>query len=124
MRISSIALLLLPVALAACSTAPAPAPQLFERITAQDMMMNRPNTDQRDTILRMQADGSGTVSFVNSPDGAQPVAWSLSGNTFCIDADEGLIASFDCARLSIAGDEITLAHTKSDSVATGVLAAR
>lgn len=116
------ALLLVPITLAACSTAP--APQLFDRITGQDMMMNRPNTDQRDTILRMQADGSGTVAFVNNPDGAQPVAWSLTGNTFCIDADEGLIASFDCARLSLSAEQIMLAHTESDSVATGVFAAR
>ena len=109
-------------ALSACM-APA-TPQLTTQITAQDMLMNRPNRDQQDARFRMLADGSGTVEFLGNPSGPQPVAWTLSGSTFCIDADEGLIASFDCATLSIIGAEVTLAHTGSDSVARGVLVAR
>jgi hypothetical protein len=120
---NSIVLTLLAVAALSAGTTPA-APQLTDQITAQDMLMNRPNRDQQDARFRMLSNGSGTVEFLGNPTGPQPVAWSLSGSTFCIDADEGLIASFDCATLIINGNRVTLAHTGSDSVASGVLVPR
>ena len=122
MRLSILPILIATATLSACMS-PA-TPQLADQITAQDMLMNRPNMDQQDTVFRMLDDGSGTVEFLGNPSGPQSVAWSLRGSTFCIDADEGLIATFDCATLSIAGSHVTLAHTGSGSVAQGVLVAR
>lgn len=124
MRFLLLSLLTTAPLLSACMAPAPPHLHLQDQITAQDMVMNRPNQDQRDARFRMLQGGSGTVEFLGNPSGPQPVAWSLTGATFCIDADEGLIASFDCATLSIAGDRVTLAHTGSDSVAQGVLVAR
>ena len=113
--------------LAGCTQPPAPVgptSTLFDQITDRDMMLNRPNTDTREARFRMLADGSGTVEFLNGTTGPQPVGWSIDGTTFCIDAAEGLMASFDCATLNITGDAVTLAHTTSDSVVRGEFVAR
>jgi len=93
-------------------------------ISARDMAMNRPNTATAEAVFRLLPNGTGTVRFIANPDGAQAVEWSLTGDNFCIDAHEGLMASFDCATLSVRGAEITLAHTQSDNVATGRLVPR
>jgi hypothetical protein len=34
------------------------------------------------------------------------------------------MASFECANMSVTGAEVTLAHTKSNSVVTGLFVAR
>lgn len=93
-------------------------------ISSNDIAMNRPDSDMREALFRMRSDGTGTVAFLNNPDGAQDVEWTLRGDRFCIQADEGLMASFECANLSVTGAEVTLAHTKSNSVVTGLFVAR
>lgn len=117
--------------LAGCAQPGVPQPQsqsqsmaLVDQITNRDMMMNRPNTDRREARFRMLSNGRGTVEFLNGATGPQSVGWTIDGNRFCIVAAEGLMASFDCATLNITGSAITLAHTASDSVVSGVLVAR
>ena len=102
----------------------APVADVRGLISTRDIAMNRPNTDTREALFRMQANGAGTVEFIAHPDGAQTVGWTLTGDRFCILADEGLMQSFDCATVSMRGAQITFAHTGSDSTATGVLVAR
>ncbi|MCF2872502.1 hypothetical protein L0664_15610 [Octadecabacter sp. G9-8] len=115
------------VAVAGCDVAvPTGAPMADVRavISTRDIAMNRPNTTTREALFRMRADGTGTVEFIANPDGAQDVAWTLQGDRFCIAADEGLMASFECATLSLDGAQVTFAHTQSGNVATGVLMPR
>ena len=115
------------LALSACSAkAPVTKPigDIHAVISTRDIAMNRPLTDIHEAVFRMQADGTGTVEFIANPDGAQDIVWSLRAAQFCIQADAGLIASFECATLTLRGNHVTFAHTQSDNVATGVLIAR
>lgn len=93
-------------------------------LSAHDIVLNRPNTDRPEAVLQLAADGTGTVAFIANADGAQDVTWTLSGDVFCMDAQEGLMAHFDCAKLRLDGTVLTLAHTRSDSVVRGVLRPR
>ena len=114
---------LLPVlALAGCTAMP--TAELRDTITTQDMLMNRPNTETQEVLFRMQNDGTGTVEFINGTSGPQDVNWTLNGATYCSQTDEGLMQSFGCAIISILGQQVRLAHTESDNVATGRLVAR
>ncbi|MGJ8612133.1 MAG: hypothetical protein ACSHWY_13615 [Octadecabacter sp.] len=115
---------ILPIVLAACAGLPVDTSPVRATISTRDMAMNRPNTDTREAVFRMLADGTGTVEFIAHPDGAQPVTWTLDGNRFCILTDEGLMQTFGCAALRLSGDHITLAHIGSDAVATGVMVPR
>lgn len=116
---------LLPLALlAACADAPSDTAHLRATISTRDIAMNRPNTTIFEALFRLQADGSGRVWFQGHPDGSQIVAWTLTGNRFCINAGEGLLYTYGCATLTLTGDDVTLAHIGSDNVATGVLADR
>ena len=115
------------VLLMACDAVPTNDVQTAQTraiISNRDIAMNRPNTQTPEAVFRMFEDGTGTVEFLANPDGAQTVGWSLNGNRFCITASEGLMASFECATLSLQGAEVTLAHTASDHVATGTLIPR
>lgn len=102
----------------------APMPDVQAVISARDIVMNRPNTDQPEALFRMFPDGTGTIDFTNGVSGPQDVTWTLNRGIFCLNADEGLVASFGCARLNLTEDEVTLAHIASDSVVTGTLVAR
>lgn len=102
----------------------APMPDVQAVISARDIVMNRPNTDQPEALFRMFPNGTGTVNFTNGVSGPQDVTWTFNRGVFCLDADEGLVASFGCARLNLTDDEVTLAHIASDSVVTGTLVAR
>lgn len=110
------------ILLAACSDVTAPSPS--HQITTQDLMMNRPNHNQLETRFRMFDNGQGTVEFLNGDDGPQPVAWTLRNELFCLTAEQGLIASFGCASVSVQGNAVTFSHSGSDSVVRGVMVAR
>ena len=110
--------------LAACASGPGETTQTRATISTRDLAMNRPNTDTRETLFRLLPDGTGQVEFIGNPNGAQPVTWTLDGNRFCILTDEGLMQTFGCAAMRISGDQVTLAHIGSQSVATGVIVPR
>lgn len=114
---------LLCLALCGCGVAQS-GPQARVMISQQDIVMNRPNTDRSEALFRMFADGTGTVDFTHGATGPQPVTWTLDRDLFCLAAENGLLASFGCARVDVSGGQITLAHIGSDSVVTGVFVAR
>lgn len=116
--------LILSGCLAMTACAPIGGSALRQNITTNDMLVNRPNTNQEEALFSLQSGSTGTVTFVGRAADPQDITWTLAGNTFCIETNEGIMSGFGCAQLQLNGTNITLSHTESDGVATGRLVGR